>query len=208
MKIWRKRLFALGFLSIFIGVLFVSYSNERIETRNISHEIVNEVYDKWNVSGYYAKGETLLLELPSPSPGLFGALPLVSFNISIVAPDERRTIFLYEFLDGKVKFRVLENEGALTVNASSTLFYVTGITTVSGNYTAYVDESAKALFGGKPPKYLSFKKIVEEIEVAYPHSNFLPVGIVLIVSGALMFILSLRKPNRTKSFIRKIRGSR
>lgn len=205
MRIQRKRLFALGIIFIFAGIIVSSYSNRSVEVKSVNTPSVCTVYGKWNITGYFDKDDRLFLDIPSPKPGFFG-VQYGSFNISIVAQNGEKTVFLYDFSDGSVKVHVISNEGSLIVNKSSTLIYVTGVTAFSGNYTAYVDRSAMILYGGKPPEYLTLRKVIEEITVEHPYSNFLPIGLSLIFSGVALLILSFRKSARVKVFsARKMR---
>ena len=196
MKVWRRELFGFGSLLIFAGIIISSYSNMVVEMKNIETPTVKEVYHQWNITGYFNEGEKLLLELPTnPEPPYeYGG-----FNISIVNQFGNGTVFYFEFVEGgKIKVSVLENNGALIINEEESLFSVSGVVSSSSNYTAYVDKLAMAWYKG-PPRFLSLKKVIEEINLEYPHRGLLPFGVLLLFLGFILFGLSFRKSRSGRS---------
>jgi len=200
MRLQRTKFFGLGIILIFAGIIVSSYSNMAFEVKTVQTPGVT-VYNKWNVTRYFTKGETLILDIPPPKPNLFGGVPYGGFNISIVAQNGKETVFWYEFSDGTVKVKVKSNDGALIVNESSSMMYVTGVTAFSGNYTAYVDKSAMVFYNRGPPSYLTLKSMIEKTSLEYPYRDLLPVGILIMAFGSILIFLSFREPKRAKTFL-------
>jgi len=177
-KVVRKRALAFGISLAFVGFLLfcLAYVSEEEVTPRL--ETVNECYDRWNITGLYSQSENLSLAVPANPKEPY---PYGGFNVSIVDPNGNKTVFLFEFQYGqKTNVTVLENEGGLEVEEGALV--LGGITNYSGNYTAFIDESATAWYGG-PPSFLTLYNPIVDKQVKYPYGNFLPVGLIVLFIG-------------------------
>lgn len=177
-KVVRKRALGFGISLAFVGfLLFCSalISEEEVTPRL---ETVSECYDRWNITGSFNQSENLILAVPTnpEEPYYYGG-----FNVSIVDPNGNKTVFLFEFLPGqKCNVTVLENEGGLEVEEGALV--LGGITNCSGNYTAFIDELARAWYKG-PPSFLTLYNAIDDKQVKYPYGNFLLVGLIVLFIG-------------------------
>lgn len=177
-RVVRKRALGFGISLAFVGfLLFCSaYISEEEVTSGL--ETVSECFDRWNITGFFYQSDNLVLAVPTDPVEPY---PFGGYNVSIVDPNGNKTVFLFEFQYGpKCNITVLENEGGLEVEEGVRV--LGGITNYSGNYTAFVDELARAWYKG-PPRFLTLYNEIEDKQVKYPYGSFLPAGLIVLFIG-------------------------
>ena len=204
--------------SLYIGIFLLISSFSLIGVSNISRISpnqlsVNQGYLVWNVTGYYKKGEIMVIDIKAHREwGIFLAGErTVTVNISVTGPDNSSVDFvcyfyayrgstqsitpsLYLFNASTIVHR--ENPSGDSLSVEKVQEYIGGIIKKDGNFTVTVDKnSILNSFGSfDPPARIWLLKQ----EVSYPYAFLLPIGAALIVPGIVSIAHSLHKRKRKR----------
>jgi len=183
---------------VFAGVIVSSACNsfkERTEQSEVAE-------GPWEVSGYFDKGEKLIVYLSTPTAEFFPD-HTATINVTVIDPADNKSVFLikYEKNYGFVNITIDSSSNGLIVDEDN--LDVGGIANLSGNYTALVNKHAAYLYKAETDATITLYK--ETLERDYPYRSMSPVGVAMIVFGASLSIWAAKSSKEPKKKRRQLR---
>jgi len=190
MKLIRALLLACSVILVLGGLAVFAISNSVIEKPH--NDEVASVGNQYEVSGVFDRYDKLLVYFPRPNPEVYPDSS-IKIYVEITDPGKNKTVFEIQF--GRMfgqpappNITLVSNEGSLIVSEPP-LTEVGGIVDYPGAYVVHLSE----YWGGPPTTLTLYKEIVDK---EYPYRNIFPVGLVLVIVGASLFILGAKRPKR------------
>jgi len=197
----RKVPLALGVMLLFVGAVVFSESNRAVKLTPTVKTVAERLelpVGEWEISAYFNESERLLVDFPPPSQEEIIPNGDMIFEVCVVDPEGGNTSFRVAFSTrGDVNVNLTGNDGGLVVSEPVT--EAIGTTQHRGSYTAKVhtDEYLAAYY--YPPSgnltWLHLNKVVERVN--YPSIGYLPVGVGLIIGGAVLSGWGARSSRRS-----------
>ncbi|MEM3699427.1 MAG: hypothetical protein QXL57_00960 [Candidatus Bathyarchaeia archaeon] len=203
--------------SLYMGIFLLIASFSLMSVSNISNISpdqlsVKQEYFVWNVTGYYRKGEMMIVDIRAHREwGRFLAGGrTVAINVTITGPDATRIDFVCYFyvyqgsplsitpvlslLNATASVGAGGSSSESSLSVEKVQDYIGGVVKKEGNFTVIVDE--KSIFNNfgseDPPARIWLLKQ----EVSYPYMFLLPVGVTLTVLGVVLTSYELYKRKR------------
>ena len=192
---------ALGVVLLFVGAVVFSESNRVVKLTPTVKTVAERLelpVGEWEISADFNESERLLVDFPPPSQEEIIPNGDMIFEVYVVDPEGGNTSFRVAFSrKGDVDVNLMGNDGGLVVVEPVT--EAIGTTQHGGSYTAkvYTDEYLAAYY--YPPSgdlpWLHLKKVVERVD--HPSIGYLPVGVGLIIGGAVLSGWGARSSRRS-----------
>lgn len=197
----RRAPLALGVVLLFVGAVVFSESNRAVKLPPLVDTVAERLelpIGEWEVSANFNESERLLVDFPPPSQDEIIPNGDMIFEVYIFDPEGGNTSFRVAFSTrGDVDVNLTGNDGGLVISEPVT--EAIGTTRYRGSYTAkvYTDEYLAAYY--YPPSgnltWLRLNRVVERVN--YPSIGYLPVGVGLIIGGAVLSGWGARSSKRS-----------
>lgn len=217
----RKNVFAIGILLILVGAVLTACHSASVKA-NVN-KVVNGVEKKLSVSGYFNSSQVLILGIlpgkywdkPFFEPLEPGLPPHKIVTVYVIDPHNDTSVFEVHFVDQGFFYHwtVVNQSSGFTPTITETSWMLEGIAQLSGNYTATIALVIPSLGIISPEGYTQIpleedppakmELITLKLEIKYPFTWFLPVGIAVVIAGILASAWSITKSKTSKKFRKK-----
>ena len=199
----KEQFFVFGVIISFIGgvLLLISVAPEQVSTL----KLINGEYDVWSTSAYIDVGTTIVVDFrprnrpdsrwvfePPPIPDTNQPYSWKRIEVIVLSPSGKNTSFWVTIVRdpndirrvGVFNISLENNGGALEI--SKPIYEIKGVTTETGNYTVKIGLMWPPEPPEKLPTWIGISK--EKIEMRYPYFSYLPIALIILVSGTGMLV--------------------